>query len=121
MVVAAHTAWIEGPAKQLVDWHSQCLAAKVPQSLIDTRDRGADNRAGTIERVNVHRLPDVFHLHRIRADQKIAKVVDARHYGAGFPFQGSFTPADESLVCLKLHEHIRTIGIWCKRDAEYFQ
>lgn len=63
----------------------------------------------------------MLHLHRIRTDQKIPEIVDAGHYCPCFAFKRSLAPADESLVCLKFHEHVRTIGLPGERNPEYFQ
>ena len=121
VIVAANAARIERAAQQLVDRHSERLAANIPQRLIDARYRGSHHRTGAIEGVNVHRLPDVLDLHRIRADQKVAEIVDAGHDGAGFAFERALAPADQALVGFELDEYVGPVGVRRQRDAEDFQ
>src|ERR1035437_9216828 len=78
-------------------------------------------RAGPVEALHVHRLPEVLHLHGVRADQEIAEVVDAGHHRARFALQGSFAPSHHALVRFDLHEHVWAIRIAGQRDAEDFQ
>lgn len=120
VVVTADAARIEGTAQQFVHRHSHRLASNVPQRLIDGRNRGSHHRTGAIEGMNIHRLPDVFDLHRVRADQEIFEVVDASHHGAGFAFQRSFTPSDQALIRFEFEEHVRPVGVRSQRNTEHF-
>ena len=119
MIVAAHAARIERTAEQLVHRHPQRFAANIPQRLVDRRDRRPHHRTRAIKAVHIHRLPDVLHLHRVRADQEIAEVVDTRHHGAGFAFERAFAPSDQPLVGLEFDEHVRPIGVRSQRNAEH--
>ena len=121
VIVAAHAARIDGAAQQLVHGHSQDLAPNVPQRLVDARDGRPHHRTGPVEALHVHRLPQVLHLHGVRADQEIAEVVDAGHHRARFALQGSFAPSHHALVRFDLHENVRAVRIARQRDAEDFQ
>ena len=118
VIVAAHAARIERTAEQLIDGQAEHFAANVPQRLVDAGDRRADHRAGAVEAVHVHRLPVVLHLHRVGADEEVAKVVHAGHDGAGFAFERAFAPADDALVGFELDEDVGAVGIGRERDAE---
>ena len=61
----------------------------------------------------------MFDLHRVRAHQEVFEVVDARHHGASFAFQCSFTPSDQTLIRFELEEHVRPVGVWNQRYTEY--
>src|SRR5579872_3721002 len=111
VVIAAHATGIVGTAEEFVNRHSEGFAANIPQGLVDTGDSRSHDGTGSVERVDVHRLPDVFHLHRIRTDEEVSEIVDAGNNGAGFSFERAFTPADQALIRLDFDEHIGAIGV----------
>ncbi len=119
VIVAAHTAWIERAAEELVYRDAQRFSANIPQRLVDGRNCRAHNRSRAIKTVHVHRLPDVLHLHRIGADDEITEIVDTGHRRAGLAFKRTFAPTDKPLIRLKLAKYIRPVGVAGKRNAEH--
>ena len=118
VIVAPHAARVQRTAQQPVHGHSQRLAANVPQRLVDRRNRRPHHRSGAIEAVHVHRLPGVFHLHRIAAHHEVAEVFNARHGRAGFALQRTLAPTHQPLVGLQFDEYVRPVGGRRQRHAE---
>jgi hypothetical protein len=63
----------------------------------------------------------MFHLHWDRANQEIAKIVDAGHQGAGLAFEGSFAPSHNALVRFNLHEDVGPVRFAGEGDSKDFQ
>ncbi len=109
MVVAPDAAVIERPAQQFVNGFAEDLAADVPQRHVDTRDRRTQHRAGAVEAVHVHGLPEVLHSHRILPDDGVAEVLDGLHRRPGLALQGGLAPADDTRVGLELDKNVRAV------------
>src|SRR6202041_1054872 len=83
---------------------------------------GANQRAGAIERMHIHGLPEMLDLHGIVADQEVAKVFDTRHGRATFALKRGLAPAYQSrLVGLDLDKDIRPVRVRRKRNTKDFE
>src|ERR1700739_2722987 len=111
MVITADTPRIVRAAQKLIDRSIQRLTAEIPKCLVDARDGGPNHWPRAVEAVHIHGLPVMLDLHRIFADDKVSKVLDAGHSGLRFALESALSPANQALVGLELHENIRSIRI----------
>ena len=71
------------PAQELVDRHAQGFPLDVPERHVDPAERAGQDRAASVERVPVNRLPVVHHLARVLAHQVGLDLLDRRGDGQG--------------------------------------
>jgi len=85
------------PTPQLRARHVGDLSGDVPQCDVDSRNRRRTNNAVAVPEVlTKHHLPEMFDTARIFADEQFSNVLHGSDDGASVPFQGGFSPTDQS-------------------------
>src|SRR5262249_48112888 len=92
------------PAEQLVDWHAEGLALDVPQGHVDAAQGAGEHRAAAVKGMAVDRLPVVYHLPRVLADQVGLALRDGRRPRVGTALDDGFAQADDVGVGVDLQE-----------------
>ncbi len=98
VVRVAHHPIAHAPTQQVVDRHTQRLAADVPQRLVDGRDGRRENALGGEEAAAEELLPDVLDALRGLPDEKRLEVLKRTHDGELAPGQAGLAHARDALI-----------------------
>ena len=93
-------------AQQFVDRHPQRLALDVVQGDVDRGNRRLQHAPAFEVLAAICLLPDPADLHRVAADQELAKMLDGADHRLLATTQAAFAPTEDALVGLDLDEHL---------------
>lgn len=94
----------DSAAQQCVDGDSQVPGGDVPQRLVDSTDRTAQDGSAAVEGPTVHSLPVVFDPSGVAPCEVFREVADHALDDPRLPFDNGLTPSDDTLVGLHRHE-----------------